>query len=90
VLVESPRGASVKLQYDEQLKAFTVVRALPLGVTYPFDWDFVPGTKAEDGDPLDVLALHNSRTYPGVVLPCRAIGVVQLRPARRGWQEAAQ
>lgn len=32
VVVEAPRGATVKLKYEPQLRAFTVARALPLGL----------------------------------------------------------
>jgi inorganic pyrophosphatase len=44
VVVEAPRGASVKLKYDPDLRTFTVARQLPLGLEYPF-----PGTLGEDG-----------------------------------------
>jgi inorganic pyrophosphatase len=77
-VVEAPKGSGVKLKFEEELGAFTVTRALPLGLTYPFDWGFVPSTKAPDGDPLDVLILHDAQTYPGVVLPCQPLGVVEM------------
>jgi inorganic pyrophosphatase len=78
MVVETPRGSNIKLEYEPKLRAFTVSRALPLGMVYPYDWGFIPGTKGEDGDPIDALALHEGATYPGVVLPCRALGVVDL------------
>ncbi len=78
MVVETPRGAGVKLKYEPTLEVFTVSRALMLGVTYPFDWGFVPGTSGDDGDPLDALAVHDCATFPGVMLTCRALGVVDL------------
>jgi inorganic pyrophosphatase len=78
VVIESPRGAVVKLKYDAALCVMSVSRPLPLGLAYPYDWGFVPGTRAEDGDPLDALVYWEVPSYPGVVVPCRAIAVVRL------------
>jgi inorganic pyrophosphatase len=84
VVIETPRGASVKLAWQPQLGAFLMKRALPLGVTYPHDWGFVPGTRADDGDPLDALVLHDASTYPGIVLPCRPLGLIMLEEDEDG------
>jgi inorganic pyrophosphatase len=78
VVVESPRGSNVKFVYDEESGAFTLSRTLSAGVVFPFDFGFVPGTHAEDGDPLDALVLHESRTFPGVIVPCKPIGVIEI------------
>ena len=78
MVVETPRGSAVKLRYEQKMKVFTVSRALTLGLSYPFDWGFIPSTKAPDGDPLDVLIIHDARTYPGVVLKCRPVGVLEV------------
>jgi inorganic pyrophosphatase len=76
VMVESPRGATVKFKYDPAEHVMTLSRPLLLGLVFPFDWGFVRATRAEDGDPLDAFILWDSNSYPGVVIPCRAIGIV--------------
>src|SRR3954447_15536049 len=78
VVVESPRGATSKIKYDAELEAFTLQRPLPLGMVYPHDWGFVPGTRAEDGDPLDALVLSEGTTFAGVVIRARPVAVVEL------------
>src|ERR1044072_2100352 len=75
VVVETPRFARAKFKYEPVLGAFVLSRSLTLGLSYPFDWGFVPSTVAPDGDPIDALILHNVTTSPGVVLRCRPIGI---------------
>jgi len=78
VVVESPRGSTVKLKYDADYHVITLSRPLIAGLTYPYDWGFVPSTRAPDGDPLDAIVMWDGASYPGVVLPCRAIGVLHV------------
>jgi inorganic pyrophosphatase len=86
-VVETPRGSRCKLVFDPELHVFTLAKPLLAGLTYPYDWGFVPSTKAEDGDPLDVLVIHDAGTYPGLVLRCRPIGVLEVRQTAKGKQE---
>jgi inorganic pyrophosphatase len=77
-VVETPRGSAAKLKFDPKLKAFTLAKPLLVGLTYPYDWGFVPATRAEDGDPVDALIIHDAGTYPGLVLTCRPIGLLEI------------
>jgi inorganic pyrophosphatase len=82
VVVESPRGSTLKLKYEPKWDAMSVSRPLPLGVAFPFDWGFVPSTRGADGDPLDAMLLWDVPSYPGVVVTCRALGVLQVEQNR--------
>lgn len=77
-VVETPRGARAKLTYDPELRVFVLSKSLMAGLTYPHDWGFIPSTQAEDGDPVDVLVIHEAATSPGLVIKCKAIGVLEI------------
>ena len=84
IVVETPRGSAAKLEFDPELQVFTLSKALMLGLTYPYDWGFVPSTKGEDGDPIDALILHEAATAPGLVLKCKIIGVLEVLQSEKG------
>ena len=86
-VVETPRGSTCKLDLDPELGVFTLAKPLMAGLSYPYDWGFIPSTKAEDGDPLDVLVIHDAQTYPGVVLRCRPVGVLEVEQKKKGKKE---
>jgi inorganic pyrophosphatase len=84
VVVETPRGSAAKLEFDPDLQVFTLSKALILGLSYPYDWGFIPSTEGEDGDPVDVLVLHDAATAPGLVLKCKIIGVLEVLQSEKG------
>jgi Inorganic pyrophosphatase len=66
---------------------FVLSKSLLTGLTYPHDWGFVPSTKADDGDPLDIMVIHDAATFPGIVLTCRIIGILQIEQKSKGKAE---
>jgi inorganic pyrophosphatase len=83
-VVETPRGSRAKLKFESKLGVFTLSKPLLAGLTYPYDWGFIPSTEADDGDPLDVLIIHEAATYPGLVLSCEPIGVLEIVQSEQG------
>jgi inorganic pyrophosphatase len=51
-------------------------KQLPAGAVFPFDFGFVPSTLADDKDPLDILVLLETATFPGCVVHARLIGAI--------------
>jgi inorganic pyrophosphatase len=78
-LVEIPKGSRNKYEWDEGLGAIRLDRFLFSSVVYPTDYGFVPDTRAEDGDPLDVLVVVSEPTFPGCVIHVKPIAVLRMR-----------
>jgi inorganic pyrophosphatase len=53
------------------------MKVLPAGMAFPYDFGFIPSTKAEDGDPVDVLVLMDEPAFPGCLLKCRIVGIIE-------------
>ena len=77
VVIETPKGSRNKFAFDPQQHIFQLKKVLPVGMTFPYDFGFVPSTEAEDGDPVDVLVLMDEPAFPGCVVTCRPIGVIE-------------
>lgn len=83
-VLESPQGTRNKLAYDPVDDAFRVRFTLPVGMVFPFDFGFIPGTRVADGDPLDVLVLMDAPAFPGCVVGISLLGVLEAEQARPG------
>jgi len=84
VVVETPQGSRNKFAYDEDLGAFKLKKVLPEGMKFPYDFGFIPSTKADDGDPLDVLVLMDEAGTPGCVVDCRPVGIIEGEQRKGG------
>ena len=75
-VIETPEGTRNKIKFDPTDGAMRITESLPAGMSFPFDFGFVPGTLAADGDPLDVLVLMDGPGFPGTVVEIRLLGVM--------------
>ncbi len=78
VLIEIPKGSRNKYEWDEELQAIKLDRYLFSSVVYPTDYGFVPETWAPDDDPLDAMVCVTEPTFPGCVIPVKAIALLRM------------
>lgn len=83
VIVETPRGSRNKFKFDERAGRYRLGSVLPAGSAFPYDFGFVPGTKAEDGDPLDVLLLMDEPAFPGCLVTARLVGALEAEQTEK-------
>jgi len=84
VVIETPKGSRVKYTYDQKTGLLELKKALPEGMVFPFNFGFIPGTKAEDGDPLDVLIVNEETLVPGCLVKARLVAVIEAKQGKRG------
>lgn len=84
VVIETPRGSRNKYSYNPDYGTFLLKKVLPEGHVFPFDFGFIPQTKGDDGDPLDVLVIMDAPAFPGCLVECRLVGVLQASQSKRG------
>jgi inorganic pyrophosphatase len=78
VMIEIPKGSRNKYEYDKNRGVIKFDRMLFSAVHYPTDYGFIPGTLAQDGDPLDALVLVWEPTFPGCIIDARPVGVFKM------------
>ncbi|MBN3005222.1 inorganic diphosphatase [Chromobacterium alkanivorans] len=79
VVIEiSANAAPIKYEFDKDWNALVVDRFMGTSMMYPANYGFVPQTLAGDGDPVDVLVVTPFPLPPGVVVRCRALGLIKM------------
>ena len=81
VIIETPKGSQVKYAWDKKAKTCRAKKLLADGLSFPYDFGFIPDTTGEDGDPLDVMVVSEFSTYPGSVMDVRIIGCIKVKQA---------
>jgi inorganic pyrophosphatase len=86
-VIETPMGSRNKFKFDPKLGAFTLAGVLPQGMMFPHAFGFIPSTRADDGDPADILVVMDEPTFAGCVVHTRLIGVIEAEQKERDGQK---
>jgi inorganic pyrophosphatase len=87
VVVDTPKDSQNKFAYEPRFGAFVLEGVLPAGAVFPFDFGFVPSTRGDDGDPIDILVLKDAPAFLGCIVPSRLIGAIQAEQTEKGKTE---
>src|SRR5204863_5843553 len=87
VVIDTPKGCRNKYAFDFGIKNYKMKSVLPSGAVFPFDFGSVPGTTADDGDPLDVLLLMDEPAFTGCLVQGRLLGVIEAEQTSKGKTE---
>ncbi|MFN0166027.1 MAG: inorganic diphosphatase [Bryobacteraceae bacterium] len=87
MIVEIPRNSTNKYEYDKASGLFRLDRPLYSPMHYPGDYGFIPGTIADDRDPMDVLVLVEEPSFPGCLIEVRPIGLLNMTDNEEGDQK---
>jgi len=87
VVIETPKGSRNKYAWDPDQQIFALKKVLPEGMSFPYDFGFIPSTEGDDGDPIDVLVLMDQPVFTGCLVKARLIGVIEGKQTEKGKSE---
>jgi inorganic pyrophosphatase len=76
-VIETPKGSRSKFDYDPDSGLFLLAGLVPAGMSFPLSFGFIPSTRAEDGDPLDIMVLHDETIPVGSLVSVRLLGIIE-------------
>jgi inorganic pyrophosphatase len=79
VIIEVPQGSRNKYEMDAATGRIRLDRMLFTSTRYPLDYGFIPGTRAEDGDPLDAMVMLGEPAFPGSFITARPVAVFWMQ-----------
>jgi inorganic pyrophosphatase len=84
IVIETPKGSRNKYSYDPECDCMELSTVLPEGMSFPYDFGFIPSTLGEDGDPVDVLIFMDAPVVPGCIVRARLLGAIQGKQKEKG------
>lgn len=83
-IVETPKGSRVKYSWSPKAGLFRFKRALPEGMMFPFNYGFIPSTRGQDGDPLDIVILNDQPMALGSWARVHLLAVIEAEQTEEG------
>jgi inorganic pyrophosphatase len=77
-IIEIPMGTRNKYEIDKQRNRIKLDRVLYSQMTYPAEYGYIEYTLAEDNDPLDILVIASTKTFPGCIVDARVLGYLDM------------
>lgn len=77
-VIEIPMGTKNKYEIDKVKNRIKLDRVLYSPMTYPAEYGYIEETLASDNDPLDILVLASSKTFPGCIVDARVVGYLEV------------
>ena len=87
VVVETPRGSRAKYAYDLKLEAFILSKSLLTDQPIPMTGPSCRRPKPRTAILFIIVVIHDAATFPGIVLTCRIIGILQIEQKSKGKTE---
>ncbi|MGL4951464.1 MAG: inorganic diphosphatase [Mycoplasma sp.] len=78
VTIEIPKNSKIKYEFDRKTGQISVDRILVGSSAYPQNYGFLKEALDWDGDELDVLLLSDQEFLPGINVPARLIGAMEM------------
>lgn len=77
-IIEIPMGTKNKYEIDKKRNRIKLDRVLYTPMTYPAEYGYIEETLAQDNDPLNILVLATSKTFPGCIVDARVVGYLDV------------
>jgi inorganic pyrophosphatase len=86
-VIETPKGTRNKYEYIEAYDLIALDRVLHSPVMYPADYGFIPQTRSEDGDHLDILVFSREPVFTGCVVEARPLAAIDMEDEKgKDWK----
>lgn len=77
-IIEIPLNTKNKFEIEKTTNRIRLDRVLYSAMNYPVEYGYIENTLALDGDPLDILLISSTPTFPGCVVEARVIGYLEV------------